>query len=628
MSVEAVASSPRGAAGAAAFREHLIGELSAGNRVPTECLDLLARLLDDPRLAAVDHSFHFRIQTTVERFLERQARGAASPRSFSLCIQRFIRVLAEEHPELSSLAKASIIYRRTTERLPPAERALIAATPMDLNRIVAVGRSLDAQEAAIDMTKIASALSEAGLPEEVWDEPDPLAQAARIRAWMGARLTEDPHAFDEINLLDMSSEELYSFKGFVGLSALINLWLNDNQIATFVGMPPMPRLEGLWMDGNLVASFHGMPDLPALDELSMDDNKVESFAEMPSFADLRMLSLSKNKIQTLEGMPVCPQLEEVYLDHNRISSFRGMPVLPSLAQLYMEANQLSSFEGLAAQPHLQELDVSENGMSSFVGMPALPELEILRMNHNKVRSFMGMSICPALEELYLAHNRIESFADMPVLSQLSHLWMQHNSVRSLAQLPHLPELQALYLSHNQITSLPRSLVDMPHLTTLSLYGNPILHVAPEILASDRAVFAENPVIEKFRIERDYAVIDPLGRLYSAILHNGSFADLQTLFTNLSIHDKHRIEEFVWREANGPDVPNWGHAHCFDNQDIFERAVRRCILAKLERLPLESKTAAYCRVATLSGVAPDPDYGEMHAFDNLTLLADALNVFEN
>jgi hypothetical protein len=74
---------------------------------------------------------------------------------------------------------------------------------------------------------------------------------------MGARLTEDPHAFDEINLLDMSSEELYSFKGFVGLSALINLWLNDNQIATFVGMPPMPRLEGLWMDGNLVASLHG-----------------------------------------------------------------------------------------------------------------------------------------------------------------------------------------------------------------------------------------------------------------------------------------------------------------------------------------------------------------------------------
>lgn len=476
--------------------------------------------------------------------------------------------------------------------------------------------------------------------------PD-LKTASEIRNWL-----DDPNnsiILSKITELDLSNQ---------------NIRLLPTEIGQFF------NLKKLDISRNMLTHLpNEFAVLSQLEELCINSNQLVAFpAAICRFAQLNKLDISSNKLGSFPlGILALKNLKILNLSNTQLSSLPpDIGQLTELSDLDLSDNQLSSLpKELEALTGLKELKLENNHFSVFpdaiVNLRSLQELFLSNNNLTVIPDAIGN--LSYLTRLELAQNQ---FSVLPLtvrrLSNLHTLKLGGNKFTSFpVVITSLKALNRLQFCNNQIISIPDTILNLTHLTSFDLHGNPLMFVPYKVLYSKVEALHTSMVIFQLREELKFQPTSSLAKLYQSILQLSqpsllkmfqsfiqtppsdplvtrlyrSFSETmredQTNkhFLSLPSADQNLIFEMVWICAGNQntDDPQWGEHHVFEDMDRFYLSVRKAISTKLERLPQEKKNEVYGKVWELAGkpITKDWQWGEHLALDNLTRLADAMEL---
>lgn len=321
-------------------------------------------------------------------------------------------------------------------------------------------------------------------------------------------------------------------------------------------------------------------------------------------------------------------------------------------------------------PRLRRIDLSESKWRTEIEDDDLDTLtrscrELTHINLNYGKSFTNNGLrhigtrCPNLEVLNLycctginhegiLHiaqgcpklNSIECCFDdgdktMEVIAahcrSLTHLRMvkclvTNNGIDALVSTrPEDLDLKTIDLGYNRSIrsdAIFRLLDRFPNLETLGL--EKIITIAPikicRMLRKYPHIHFSAEDFIKFKRELEYAPSSSLGKFYQAVFKQEPIST--------SITDERLLEQIyyqVWELSGEKNEADWGRLHVFDDLEILLMAIRRALKVRVDDLSPEQKNCLYGKVYRLAGSPKtlDRKWGEKHAFENYTLLADAL-----
>lgn len=156
------------------------------------------------------------------------------------------------------------------------------------------------------------------------------------------------------------------------------------------------------------------------------------------------------------------------------------------------------------------------------------------------------------------------------------------------------------------------------------------NVLTQAYFKDRITLEEGYFVLKRAVElfSPYKPTSSLGKLYEALVHGQSREELQPLLDALSQEQQNLIYGHVWEKSGRPQTPDveWGRHHALDKKDKLCSAIEQMLSDKLAALSADEKNTLYGTIYQLAGVpkTDDPQWGERHAWDVVSLLADALS----
>lgn len=120
------------------------------------------------------------------------------------------------------------------------------------------------------------------------------------------------------------------------------------------------RITHLELSYNELTSFKPLIELPSLVYLELSNNNLTSFEAPCGMPSLIHLLLRHNKLPSFEPLSELPRLAYLHLCDNELPSFRPLNGLPSLAYLYLSNNQFMSFTTPNNLPSLVHIDLDGN----------------------------------------------------------------------------------------------------------------------------------------------------------------------------------------------------------------------------------------------------------------------------
>lgn len=398
-----------------------------------------------------------------------------------------------------------------------------------------------------------------------------------------------------------------------------NSILSSQKIHQFNHRIEDDNLQKIWnkVRGQIQAARHATPALPE-PAAPLQEIRTWMYAHQTALQEVELLVLRELRLTCVpKEVGLFSGLQALLLHNNQLVSFpeRLCQGLPALRSLSLQNNRLSSlpeglFYGMTA---LKALSLTDNQLATlperlFRGLPALWQLSL---NNNQLVTLPEglFQELPALQMLYLANNQLFSLPE-----GLFH---------------RVPPLHSLALTGNRLTSIPEGLFQgiTPPLT-LSIGFNPLLiSWNPLPLFQTGAAFQE-----EMRAFFNYPCRSPFARFYQLAAGGSSTETLREAFSGLPIFIKNGIFGMVWEEAGRPEGDSqWGEHHAFDDMQIFKRVLNKCVKETFTWLSTAEKNAVYGHVYHLARSENGADnldfnvynWGEIHAFDNILRLIDAM-----
>eukprot|EP00397_Hematodinium_sp_SG-2012_P035029 GEMP01037628.1.p1 GENE.GEMP01037628.1~~GEMP01037628.1.p1 ORF type:complete len:485 (+),score=102.20 GEMP01037628.1:15-1469(+) len=180
------------------------------------------------------------------------------------------------------------------------------------------------------------------------------------------KLLQGLHNLSNLVVLNLGGNQLTQLsRGLVGLTALRNLLLHDNQLVTLDGIYPKNH--------------------PQLQQLVLSNNKLGPEVSVQGFTTLKKLALSKNELFSFPTLANLPSLSELKLNQNNIMSIpEEVKYLPDLSILDIGNNPLKSVEPLAPLHKLKNLNLKGTPLEEVeLGWPRLEVLNFRRVGEKK-----------------------------------------------------------------------------------------------------------------------------------------------------------------------------------------------------------------------------------------------------
>ncbi|MEE6481226.1 hypothetical protein FKM82_012791 [Ascaphus truei] len=232
---------------------------------------------------------------------------------------------------------------------------------------------------------------------------------------------------EHIRSLDLSANDLESIDIVIQKSSSLTCHIE--------------RLEKLELQQNALSTFP-KPLCEALKCLTYLDLHSNSFKSFPSYVleinCITYFDVSRNEIGpslALNSSTKCPTLKQLNLSYNQL---KCVP---------------ESIGNIAEK--LEELILEGNSISEICAPLCLSELRILNLNKNVLSSFASnfLKDCTKLETLSVMTNLLVTVPSLPM--KITTLRMSHNTFTSIPkEILQLPHLRSVDLSNNQIESLP------------------------------------------------------------------------------------------------------------------------------------------------------------------------------
>lgn len=125
------------------------------------------------------------------------------------------------------------------------------------------------------------------------------------------------------------------------------------------------RVVGLHLAEVPLKHLDKLAALTALQELWLNDDGLTSVPPLTGLVALQRLDLSRNQLRAADGIAGLPALQRLRLANNSLTSVAGLRELPALTELELADNELTDLAPLAALPALTTLDVSNNPLKAL-----------------------------------------------------------------------------------------------------------------------------------------------------------------------------------------------------------------------------------------------------------------------
>lgn len=100
-----------------------------------------------------------------------------------------------------------------------------------------------------------------------------------------------------ITRVNLSKNEISSFKNFTGHNNILYLELKGNKLKDCVGICNMAKLQELYLNENEITSLKELKNLPSLKRLEVNTNKLETLDDLPELPALERFDVGGNQIE-------------------------------------------------------------------------------------------------------------------------------------------------------------------------------------------------------------------------------------------------------------------------------------------------------------------------------------------
>jgi internalin A len=210
---------------------------------------------------------------------------------------------------------------------------------------------------------------------------------------------------------------------------------------------------------------------------------VSDTEPLSRLTSLTSLDLNSTPVSDTEPLSRLTNLTSLDLRYTPVSDTEPLGRLTNLTSLHLSYTRVSDTEPLSRLTSLTSLDLNSTPVSDTEPLSRLTNLTSLDLSSTQVSDTEPFSRLTNLTSLDLSSTKVSDTEPLSRLTNLTSLDLDGTPVSNIEPLSRLMNLASLYLSNCQLSQLPVSLLALPNLRTLWLYGNPI--EPKEVLGDDR-----------------------------------------------------------------------------------------------------------------------------------------------
>ncbi len=247
----------------------------------------------------------------------------------------------------------------------------------------------------------------------------------------------------QLHLSGLGITQLSQVKNLNNLIEIELLNLSSNNIEVIDSIQNLINLKILWLSHNQIKDIRNVDYLTQIEEISLGNNYITNLRGLESLKNLKDLDLGSNNIQDISGLEHLCNLSSLNLSNNtEIKDFSLLPNLRSLKKLKLRNTRLHTLDIIKDLKNLQELDLSENDIECIPRLN-LPQLQLLDLSKNNIKSMDSLCQFPNLEYLDLNDNFIDDITCLsPMLKTLNKLYIANNNVnRELYEKLHISDIK-------------------------------------------------------------------------------------------------------------------------------------------------------------------------------------------
>ncbi len=185
------------------------------------------------------------------------------------------------------------------------------------------------------------------------------------------------------------------------------LGAQDIGISDLEGIQCLTALNELWLDQNEISDISLLATLPGLEQLGLSDNDISDISTLASLVNLTRLQLWTNNITDLSPLAGLSELSVLGLDDNPFSDTTPLEGLTNLVFLSIGWTNVSDITFLAGLPALSYLSVSACiGLTDLSPLTSLTNLIELSAYYNEFEDLSPLTGLVNLEYLDLHGNFI------------------------------------------------------------------------------------------------------------------------------------------------------------------------------------------------------------------------------
>ena len=152
----------------------------------------------------------------------------------------------------------------------------------------------------------------------------------------------------------------------------------------------------------------------------------------------------------------------------KISEIDGLAKLSNLRTLELCGNRFTEIDGLDSLINLEHLNLANNRIVGTKGLGNLKKLKYLNFYRNEIRMVEEMKSLYSLETLNLSNNQISTLKGLNDIKNLKWVDFSNNNITEIDENLTLQSLVNLRLEDNRFYTVPKSILNLPSLKSLSI----------------------------------------------------------------------------------------------------------------------------------------------------------------
>ncbi|WP_185561955.1 leucine-rich repeat domain-containing protein, partial [Listeria innocua] len=197
------------------------------------------------------------------------------------------------------------------------------------------------------------------------------------------------------------------------LNSILTLSANGKGIANISGMEHLINLTDLQLRSNhQISDISTLSGLTNLISLQLEGNQLGDISALSGLTNLTRLHLDYNQISDISALSGLTNLTRLQLDHNQISDINAVSELMNLTSLNLSSNQIRDISAVSGLTNLENLVFEETQISDISALSGLTNLIFLDACKNQISDISVLSGLTNLQRLYMEENQISDISSL------------------------------------------------------------------------------------------------------------------------------------------------------------------------------------------------------------------------